>query len=462
MKLLQVLILLLFTLPSFCQTTLEFKPDSDCGKDVSMVNSPTWNTGTTPISIPNPNSKWLRVEAWTANSNGSPEHDHRSIIDFEEIRTIASMNVTSATLILYAYPGFPYANGGQAEINTSEVYRITEDWLEDSVSWATQPDIDLNGVIEIPQNNNYDLIEVDVTNMVQTMIDNPTTSYGFLVRQKDEEPYGSMDFASSDFDDYEKTPELIIEGTDVEYITFDDIFPTTDTVLCDASSLTLDVQNDLAISYLWNDSTTTSINEFTENGTYWVQIKIGNCLTLSDTINIIFEDLEFQQDLFSAPDTIICDDASLILDVENSQATAYDWSDGSIGSSLEINETGTYWVNITLQDCINALDTIEVTFENCPTDCKVQLPNAFTPDEDGVNDLFIPVASETDCFSQYEMKIYNRWGEQVFNSQNATEGWDGKVDGKSAPSDVYVYLISYSTIFDSGTETVSGDITLIR
>ena len=106
-------------------------------------------------------------------------------------------------------------NGGQAETNTSEVYRVIEPWEEDQVSWVTQPNVDLNGVVEIPQNNNYNLIEVDVTDMVQTMIDNPDNSFGFLLRQKDENPYGSMSFASSDYPDYSRAPELIVVAENV-------------------------------------------------------------------------------------------------------------------------------------------------------------------------------------------------------------------------------------------------------
>ena len=211
------ILFVLISYSAFSQDTLMFKPDAECGKDAIMTNSPTWSNGSMPNTIPQPSAPFLRVEAWTANSNGSPEHDWRSIIEFEELKNIQSGVVNSAVLVLYAYPNYPYSNGGQAETNTSEVYRVIEPWEEDQVSWVTQPNVDLNGVVEIPQNNNYNLIEVDVTDMVQTMIDNPDNSFGFLLRQKDENPYGSMSFASSDYPSYSRAPELIIVVENMQY-----------------------------------------------------------------------------------------------------------------------------------------------------------------------------------------------------------------------------------------------------
>ena len=217
MKLIINVLFLTISYSTFSQETIIFKPDSECGKDAIMTNSPIWNNGSTPNAIPQPSSPFLRVEAWTANSNGASEHDWRSIIEFAQLKNIQSAELNSAILVLHSYPNFPYSNGGQAETNASEVYRVIEPWEEDQVTWLTQPNIDLNEVVEIPQNNDYNLIEVEVTDMVQTMINNPDDSFGFLLRQKDENPYGSMDFASSDYPDYSRAPELILVAANIQY-----------------------------------------------------------------------------------------------------------------------------------------------------------------------------------------------------------------------------------------------------
>ncbi|MGB3467543.1 MAG: gliding motility-associated C-terminal domain-containing protein, partial [Cyclobacteriaceae bacterium] len=67
------------------------------------------------------------------------------------------------------------------------------------------------------------------------------------------------------------------------------------------------------------------------------------------------------------------------------------------------------------------------------------LPTAFTPNGDGLNDIFLPVIDEADSF---EMKVFNRWGEILFYSNSIFEGWDGKYKRGTAQSGTYIYQIS--------------------
>lgn len=87
----------------------------------------------------------------------------------------------------------------------------------------------------------------------------------------------------------------------------------------------------------------------------------------------------------------------------------------------------------------------------------VEVPSGFTPDGDGVNDVFRLVTPLQPTILQF--KIYNRWGQVV---HNGGESWDGMYKGEPAPSDVYIYHIIYQ--FSSGDETaeLKGDLTLIR
>ncbi|MFK7770785.1 MAG: DNRLRE domain-containing protein [Saprospiraceae bacterium] len=463
MKLLLTLVFCSFFFFSIGQTTLTFKPETDCGKDAVIVNSPTWNNGSTPISSPNPDSKWLRIEAWTANSNGSPEHDHRSLVQFEELKTISNMDLTNATLKLYAYPDFPYANGGQAEVNDVEILRIIDPWLEEEVSWANQPDVDLSISAIIPQNNNYDFIEVNVTDLVQQMLNDPAGSFGFLLKQIDESPYGSMNFASSDYPDYDRAPELIITGNNIEYIDFPtEIFPSSDTTLCSGLGLILNVQDDLANSYEWQDGSTGSAFGTTTEGTYSVTINYNNCFSLTDTINVFYQDLIYSQGAFSTTDTSGCISQPITLDAQNAEAVSYLWSDGSTNNSIEVTDVGVYSVNIILENCLGLEGSINVDFEECNFDCEVKIPNVFTPDGDLLNDFYLPITENINCFEKYEMTIYNRWGNQVFTSGDPNVGWDGKFKNKNAPSDVYIYLLKYQTVNDSDLQVKNGDLTLIR
>ncbi|MDY6801337.1 MAG: PKD domain-containing protein, partial [Bacteroidota bacterium] len=89
---------------------------------------------------------------------------------------------------------------------------------------------------------------------------------------------------------------------------------------------------------------------------------------------------------------------------------------------------------------------------------EIAFPNAFTPNEDGINDVFKPVAKGV---VKYELLIYNRWGELIFKTNDLKMGWNGKVGGKEAKPDVYVWKAEGR--FTNGRAfELAGDVTLIR
>ena len=89
---------------------------------------------------------------------------------------------------------------------------------------------------------------------------------------------------------------------------------------------------------------------------------------------------------------------------------------------------------------------------------SLYIPNAFTPNGDGINDFFGPEAID---ITKYSLKIFNRWGEIIFTSNQLKNRWDGTFKGKTAQNDVYVYQLNYE--FNSGkTGNVVGRVTLIQ
>jgi gliding motility-associated-like protein len=73
--------------------------------------------------------------------------------------------------------------------------------------------------------------------------------------------------------------------------------------------------------------------------------------------------------------------------------------------------------------------------------CAIYLPNAFSPNDDGRNDVFLPaLACQPVAF---HLAIYDRWGGKAFESRDSRRGWDGKMGGKPAPAGLYVYLVEY-------------------
>jgi gliding motility-associated-like protein len=158
-------------------------------------------------------------------------------------------------------------------------------------------------------------------------------------------------------------------------------------------------------------------------------------------------------------DTTLCVGETLSLATGNMQTT---WQDNqAIGSNFEVSETNLYTAIIEGELC-NSYDSVFVEFKNCEN-CLL-FPNAFTPDQDGVNDLFKPVLDCEVEFVTFHLQIYNRWGQKVFETNNPLEGWDGNFNGKFLTSDVYVWKSSSSytkgeNIFE---KTAHGDLTLIR
>jgi gliding motility-associated-like protein len=122
----------------------------------------------------------------------------------------------------------------------------------------------------------------------------------------------------------------------------------------------------------------------------------------------------------------------------------YQWSNGGSGDSVSINLSGTYIVTVGMDNGCSASDTVNVTINICSVfdRCKNQgytedelfTPNAITPNGDGLNDQFkIPAVLEGS-----QLKIFNRWGSQVYLSTSYHNTWDGN----NLDAGVYYYWIS--------------------
>lgn len=91
---------------------------------------------------------------------------------------------------------------------------------------------------------------------------------------------------------------------------------------------------------------------------------------------------------------------------------------------------------------------------------EVEIPNIFSPNNDGRNDFFIPIGSDKIEILQFQ--IFNRWGQMVYNNDAPTIGWDGTFNGKALPTDVFVYQITYRKLNTGEQFIEQGDLTLLR
>ncbi|MCX6271523.1 MAG: gliding motility-associated C-terminal domain-containing protein [Bacteroidetes bacterium] len=112
----------------------------------------------------------------------------------------------------------------------------------------------------------------------------------------------------------------------------------------------------------------------------------------------------------------------------------YLWSTNWTERFLEVVDTGKYWVEVFNNLCANSDTTYVYHYP------IVFVPNAFTPNGDGTNDIFYAYCAET---IQYHMWLFNRWGEIIFESVDINEGWDGNYEKSAAPVDVYTWVVEY-------------------
>ncbi|MBA3647613.1 MAG: gliding motility-associated C-terminal domain-containing protein [Chitinophagales bacterium] len=238
-------------------------------------------------------------------------------------------------------------------------------------------------------------------------------------------------------------------------IIFKDIGP--DTSLCKGDSMLLNITNPLATGYLWQDGITNPIYNVHESGEYLAKIFFGDCGSISDSLKINFVS---QPQIFLGTDTSICESTALNLKASVEGNAQYQWQDGSGSNFFTASASGTYWLNAT-NECGNDQDTIHLDFINC--NCRAVVPNVFTPNGDGVNDFMKPVM-ECNELTSYNLKIFNRWGELVFETNNVSDGWNGRYKSQPAETGTYIYLINYSGMIESRSlsKTKSGNFILMR
>jgi gliding motility-associated-like protein len=108
-------------------------------------------------------------------------------------------------------------------------------------------------------------------------------------------------------------------------------------------------------------------------------------------------------------------------------------------------------------DCFSQ-NELTVIVNECP-DVTLFVPNAFTPNGDQINDVF---GAYGEGIKEFDMSIFNRWGELVFKSSNIEYRWDGNYLGRMCQDDVYLYSITYKGIDNKFRHIYNGKISLIR
>lgn len=140
-------------------------------------------------------------------------------------------------------------------------------------------------------------------------------------------------------------------------------------------------------------------------------------------------------------DTTVLSCSAIELDAGN-PGSIYLWSTGETTQSIlleEISEKINIWVQVNSNGCL-AADTISIDVDDVQQ--ELYFPNAFTPDGDGVNDVFAPIGN-LEFVMAYQLIIYNRWGQQIFETKDPYNGWNGSLNSRPAPHGTYIYKVAY-------------------
>ena len=231
-----------------------------------------------------------------------------------------------------------------------------------------------------------------------------------------------------------------------------------DLSICPGDTVVLNSSLSPSIKHTWNTSATSSIIKVDQPGTYIVEADIKGC-TGKDTLIIS----ELPTPVFTLDvDSVYCFPliGKVILG-SNVSAKSYLWWTGTTDVRETVSAPGTFW--LTLSNGKNCTYSDTVTIKGACTATSFHFPNAFTPNEDGINDKY---TASGENIMDYKMMIFNRWGELLYESSDINLGWDGTYKKREAPADLYVARFSY---FDIDPKTmmkrenkVFSTVTLLR
>jgi len=204
-------------------------------------------------------------------------------------------------------------------------------------------------------------------------------------------------------------------------------------------------------STIWYNGSKDSSVFVHQPGKYWAKQFLGGCV-VSDTIEVDFiEYPEFTLRL----DTAICSNHVLTLEVPQ---TNFDilWSTGETSRSIVVNKQGWYGVTLSNQQC-STFKRMYLDVYNCAP--LLEMPNVFTPNNDGLNDIFKPSAFEN--VSHISISIYNRWGILVYQYTGDALQWDGFTNkGEKASEGVYFWSLEFRDLDNNAFER-QGSVTLM-
>ena len=230
---------------------------------------------------------------------------------------------------------------------------------------------------------------------------------------------------------------------------------------CPGETFILDATHPDAISYIWQDGSIDSIYEASQEG--WYKVSLANEFGCIETDSVFVSLLPVLDNLDLGEDLNLCNVEQLVLEASMANADQYIWNTGSDKSSITVTQSGDYSVTVS-NVCDTLSDEINIVFRKGFEGEAFQIPSAFSPNGDGLNDVFIPFVHSDAIVNSLLFKVYDRWGNPVFETGKVNTGWDGLKDAIDAELGVYVWFLKANVQVCEGRIDVfeKGNVSLIR
>jgi len=262
----------------------------------------------------------------------------------------------------------------------------------------------------------------------------------------------------------ETNTAVIVTGTGCSYsvsdtvnitVHTDDYEVTSSTAICAGETIELEASG--GTNYQWQGGPTTSawLVSPTETDTFTVSIQDDYCV---DALQVIIEVDDAIPNPIIIGSDLVCVGSEVTYSVIGDYRNVI-WDNGSIEDTTAIRiQQPTEIIVETTNTCGTGTASFFVEIEPC----GLFVPNTFTPDGSGYNDVFIPVGL-IPYEDHYTFFVYNRWGEVVFQTSRPDQGWDGTIEATyaPAPNGLYVYRIQYLNP-QSNVEELTGHVNLLR
>jgi gliding motility-associated-like protein len=225
-----------------------------------------------------------------------------------------------------------------------------------------------------------------------------------------------------------------------------------DIEICDGYSIMLE-STLVGASYLWGDNSTDAIYEVVSSGDYFVVITDSNGCINSDTVNIIIHPDPNSDFTFDPQPANLNNPIILFSHIPSINTTVY-WNLGDSTTLEDIYDfyhtyqsSGNYDVTLIALSGFGCTDTTIYQIIIDPATFTLFIPNSFTPNNDEHNELFVIKGVD---IIEFNIKIFNPWGNKLFESNRLDKYWDGSFEGSIVQQDKYTYLV---TVLD-----LNGDI----